>query len=119
MKPYALCHVLQINVQSKQRWQLMTSHRSQLLMSQTVLPMLRDAAGLTVTVHQTTSPGDASAICAGLQLEGVDLLLFVGGDGTIFEGLQVSAVVDTPGFKCPNWGLSGCELACDVTSQSS
>ncbi|MEW5299419.1 MAG: hypothetical protein WDW36_002437 [Sanguina aurantia] len=62
--------------------------RSQLLMSQTVLPMLRDAAGLTVAVHQTSSPGDATAICAGLALKGVDLLLFVGGDGTIFEGLQ-------------------------------
>jgi diacylglycerol kinase family enzyme len=51
--------------------------------------MLRDAAGMNVTVHKTRSPGHATSVIASLDLDAVDMLVFVGGDGTVFEGLQV------------------------------
>jgi len=51
--------------------------------------VLQDAAGMTVCSMVTTGPGAATELMAQLDLTAVDLLLFVGGDGTVYEGLQV------------------------------
>ena len=59
------------------------------MVSETLLPILRDAAGLKVTVHETLRRGHASDVVSGLDLSGVDLVVYVGGDGTVYEGLQV------------------------------
>ncbi len=59
--------------------------------SEALLPILRDAAGLRVTVHETVSRGHAERLVKALDLTDVDMLAFVGGDGTVFEGLQVGA----------------------------
>ncbi|GAX83006.1 hypothetical protein CEUSTIGMA_g10433.t1 [Chlamydomonas eustigma] len=62
--------------------------RSSQIVTETLVPMLRDAAGMHVTLHETQSPGHATSVISGLDLEHVDMLVFVGGDGTVFEGLQ-------------------------------
>lgn len=61
------------------------------IVNSTLLPMLRDAGGLHVNVHQTKAPGDAEQLLSTLDLESVDMVVYVGGDGTVFEGLQVCA----------------------------
>lgn len=44
---------------------------------------------MSVTSLVTSGPGAATELMAQLDLAAVDLLLFVGGDGTVYEGLQV------------------------------
>eukprot|EP00198_Chlamydomonas_reinhardtii_P003707 XP_001693043.1 diacylglycerol kinase [Chlamydomonas reinhardtii] len=91
---------------------------AQRLMEAQVLPLLRDVAGLRVTVHVTQARMHAAELVRGLNLscgssaaEGaagaaaasgsgaappVDLIMFVGGDGTLYEGLQGL-------FQRPDW----------------
>lgn len=47
------------------------------------------AAGLIVTVRETQRAGHATEIVRSLQLDQCDALITVGGDGTVFEALQV------------------------------
>jgi len=54
-----------------------------------LLPLLEMAAGLSVKVHTTTGPGHATTLVQSLDLSTVDVLAVVGGDGTMFEMLQV------------------------------
>ncbi|KAG2498809.1 hypothetical protein HYH03_003003 [Edaphochlamys debaryana] len=84
-----------------------------------LLPLLRDVAGLRVTVMKTRAPMHAAELVRDLTLnvppaeaaaagaaaaggqgaegaEGVDAIVFVGGDGTLYEGLQGL-------FQRPDW----------------
>lgn len=63
--------------------------RSAKLFQQQVAPVLEDAAGMHLTSLVTQHAGHATQLCAELNLAAVDLLVFVGGDGTVWEGLQV------------------------------
>lgn len=56
-----------------------------------VVPLLQDAAGFTLTQLVTERPGHATALAAGLDPTTTDLVLVVGGDGTVWEVLQVRA----------------------------
>ncbi|KAF5833187.1 ATP-NAD kinase-like domain-containing protein [Dunaliella salina] len=59
------------------------------IFSKQVLPLLRDVAGLSVEVHATVSKHHATQIVRDLSnIDKVDAILYVGGDGTVFEGLQ-------------------------------
>eukprot|EP00879_Flechtneria_rotunda_P031672 GHRR01034623.1.p1 GENE.GHRR01034623.1~~GHRR01034623.1.p1 ORF type:complete len:177 (+),score=60.27 GHRR01034623.1:702-1232(+) len=58
-----------------------------------VQPVLEGAAGMSVTSMVTQHAGHASQLVAGLNLDSVDLLAVVGGDGLVFEGLQVGTQV--------------------------
>lgn len=59
------------------------------IFSKQVLPLLRDVAGLSVEVHATASKHHATQIVRDLSnIDKVDAILYVGGDGTVFEGLQ-------------------------------
>jgi len=62
--------------------------RSSKLLDETLLPILRDAAGLRVTVHKTRSRGHATRIIQSMDFSDVDLMVYVGGDGTVYEGVQ-------------------------------
>ncbi len=48
-----------------------------------------DAAGVAYTLHITQRAGNAGDIAAALDLASCDALLFMGGDGTVHEALQV------------------------------
>ncbi|KAL6753666.1 ATP-NAD kinase-like domain-containing protein [Haematococcus lacustris] len=69
------------------------------IFSRQVLPVLRDAAGLVLEVHTTRHRGHATEIVARLDLQQVDLILYVGGDGTVFEGMQGL-------FSRPDWATA-------------
>jgi len=58
------------------------------ILNNTLLPALRGAAGMVVVVHSTQYPGHAKRIVEELAVYDVDLLVFVGGDGTVYEGIQ-------------------------------
>ena len=62
--------------------------------------MLRDAAGLRVTVHETRCRGDATGFVASMDLRDVDMIVYVGGDGTVYEGLQVRGPVWQDAMGC-------------------
>lgn len=47
------------------------------------------AAGLSMVEHTTTHAGHATAIVQQLQLQGLRAVVLVGGDGTVWEALQV------------------------------
>ena len=47
------------------------------------------AAGLSVTVTETQRAGHATEMVQSLKLDCCDALITVGGDGTVFEALQV------------------------------
>jgi|LauGreStaDraftv2_3_1035109.scaffolds.fasta_scaffold111286_2 sphingosine kinase len=68
----------------------MSSTRAGSVVSETLLPILREGAGLEVTVHETKRRGHAAEVVSGLDLSTTDLIVLVGGDGTVYEGLQVS-----------------------------
>lgn len=63
--------------------------RSQRLFQRHVAPVLENAAGMTLTAVLTRHPRHATEITRELDLSTQDILVFVGGDGTVFEGLQV------------------------------
>jgi hypothetical protein len=65
--------------------------RSAKLFQQQVAPVLEDAAGMQLSRVVTQHAGHVSQLTAQLSLAAVDMLVFVGGDGTVFEGLQVTA----------------------------
>ncbi|GLC46319.1 hypothetical protein PLESTB_000998600 [Pleodorina starrii] len=79
------------------------------LLRNQLLPLLRDVAGLRVTEHPTQAPGHASMLVrelalnvpggGGATVDGVDLIMFVGGDGTLHEGLQGL-------FQRPDWAAA-------------
>jgi diacylglycerol kinase family enzyme len=48
-----------------------------------------EAAGLQHTLHVTQRAGHATQLLAGLDLQGLSAVVFMGGDGTVHEGLQV------------------------------
>ena len=54
-----------------------------------VKPIL-EAAGFQLDFRETRGPGHATEIVKEAHLETVDAVVAVGGDGTIFEILQVS-----------------------------
>lgn len=60
------------------------------MFEQQIVPVLEDAAGMSVTQLVTQHAGHASELLASLNLSAVDLVVVVGGDGTVYEGLQVS-----------------------------
>lgn len=53
-----------------------------------VLPVLRDAAGMAVTVVRTEGPGHAVSLVEGLDVATHDVIVVVGGDGSVHEVLQ-------------------------------
>jgi diacylglycerol kinase family enzyme len=53
-----------------------------------VLPIL-EAGGLVCTVHETKHRGHATEIVKGLLPAECDVIVGVGGDGTVFEIVQV------------------------------
>ncbi len=57
---------------------------------QMVRPVL-DAAGVEHTLHVTHAAGHGTELVAAADLSRCDGLLFMGGDGTVHEGLQVLA----------------------------
>lgn len=63
--------------------------RSAKLFQKQVAPVLEDAAGMMLSRVVTQHAGHASELTRQLSLAAVDMLVFVGGDGTVFEGLQV------------------------------
>jgi diacylglycerol kinase family enzyme len=70
--------------------------RAHKLFHRWVLPVLEDAAGMSVSSLITQGEGHATRLVAELQLSSLDCLLFVGGDGTVHEGLQVRAAAAPP-----------------------
>jgi diacylglycerol kinase family enzyme len=58
-----------------------------------------DAAGLQHELHVTQRAGHATDLLAGLELQGVSAVVFMGGDGTVHEGLQVSTDADADGAQ--------------------
>ncbi|KXZ51247.1 hypothetical protein GPECTOR_13g734 [Gonium pectorale] len=96
------------------------------LLDSRLLPLLRDACGLRVSVHVTAAPMHAAELVRELRLTAggqrpeaqeeaktqaaeheeqqggdgsVDLVMFVGGDGTMYEGLQGL-------FQRPDWSAA-------------
>ena len=57
-----------------------------------VRPILA-AAGLQVLEHTTTHAGHATAIVQELELSGLRAVVMVGGDGTVWEALQVDPLL--------------------------
>lgn len=51
------------------------------------------AAGLSMSVKETQRAGQATEMVQGLDLGQCDALITVGGDGTVFEALQVISPV--------------------------
>ena len=49
------------------------------------------AAGLSMTVKETQRAGHATEMVQAIKLGNCDALVTVGGDGTVFEALQVSS----------------------------
>ena len=63
--------------------------RARKAFSKHVRPIL-EAAGFHLDFRETKGPGHATEIVKEAHLETVDAVVAVGGDGTIFEILQVS-----------------------------
>ena len=63
--------------------------RARKAFSKHVRPIL-EAAGFHLDFRETKGPGHATEIVKDAHLETVDAVVAVGGDGTIFEILQVS-----------------------------
>lgn len=72
-----------------------------------------EAASIQHELHVTRGPHHATEILAGLDLQGVDAVLFMGGDGTLHEGLQV--LLDYPDPY--RWQPSSCCRASALTCQ--
>ena len=66
----------------------MCARRAKRIYERQVAPILA-AAGLDVVVVETVQRGHAGKLAAALDLRQCDLLVLVGGDGTVFDALQV------------------------------
>ncbi|GAB3696446.1 diacylglycerol/lipid kinase family protein [Corynebacterium nasicanis] len=53
-----------------------------------IIPLLRSVPGLRLTGRFTHHPGHAEEICRGLTRKDVDLIVVVGGDGTVNEAVN-------------------------------
>ena len=62
--------------------------RAKRIYERQIAPILA-AAGLDVAVVETLRRGHAGKLAAALDLRQCDLLVLVGGDGTVFDALQV------------------------------
>ena len=62
--------------------------RAKRIYERQVAPVLA-AAGLAVSVVETVRRGHAGKLAAALNLRQCDTLVLVGGDGTVFDALQV------------------------------
>ena len=62
--------------------------RAKRIYERQVAPILA-AAGLDVTAVETVRRGHAGKLAVALDLRQCDLLVLVGGDGTVFDALQV------------------------------
>lgn len=59
------------------------------------------AAGLRMTVKETQRAGHATEMVRGLELDQCDALITVGGDGTVFEALQV--IISAWAWSSKSW----------------
>jgi diacylglycerol kinase family enzyme len=84
--------------------------RSAKLFQQQVAPVLEDAAGMSLTRVVTQHAGHTSELTGQLSLAAVDMLVFVGGDGTVFEGLQVKPELHDECDSAAGWLC--CMLVC-------
>ena len=64
-------------------------HRSKQMFNSHSIQAILQAAGLIVTVRETQRAGHATKIVKHLRLDTCDAIVTVGGDGTVFEALQV------------------------------
>jgi hypothetical protein len=77
-------------------------------------PVLEQAAGMQLTVVQTQHEGHAADITLALELDSTDMLVVVGGDGTLFEAMQVGVGVGGKsggqgrGLPCGGWATCPC-----------
>ena len=58
-----------------------------------------EAAGLRHELHVTQRAGHATELLAALELQGVSAVVFMGGDGTVHEGLQVGMGAEAGGAQ--------------------
>jgi len=92
-----------------------------------VAPVLA-AAGLDVRAVQTRERGHAGRLAAGVPLARCDMLVLVGGDGTVFDALQARRACRDPGrpaygdpspgriqqYKGPGFGHAGRAVCCKL-----
>ncbi len=64
------------------------------LYARCLAPVL-DAAGLQVAVVTTRARGHAAEVARGLRTDECDAVVCVGGDGTVYEALQVLPLLST------------------------
>lgn len=62
------------------------------------------AAGFEVTAHETRARGHATQIVAAEDLSTYEAVVAVGGDGTVFEVLQVRAPLHALPLHCMRKG---------------
>lgn len=77
---------LSLSGKDNKRW--LTDGRARQEYERAVRPVL-DAAGVTHQLHVTRAAGHGTELAASLDLAHCDALLFLGGDGTVHEALQV------------------------------
>lgn len=71
-------------------------HRSMQMLNSHSIQTILQAAGLVVTKRETQQAGHATEIVQGLPLDSCDAIVTVGGDGTVFEALQVFYALLSP-----------------------
>ena len=84
----ACAHLVSNNAHSEATVVVVQCRSRQMFDSHSIQTILK-AAGLSVTVRETQRAGHATEIVRSLQLDQCDALITVGGDGTVFEALQV------------------------------
>lgn len=84
----ARAHVILSNAPSEATMVVVQCRSRQMFDSHSIQTIFK-AAGLSVTVRETQRAGHATEIVRSLQLDQCDALVTVGGDGTVFEALQV------------------------------
>jgi hypothetical protein len=80
--------------------------RAQRIYERHVAPVLA-AAGLDVRAVQTHERGHAGRLAAGVPLARCDMLVLVGGDGTVFDALQARRACPDPGRPAFRDPISG------------
>lgn len=69
-------------------------------------PVLEDACGIRLDAHYSRHPGHIVQLLSEFTLPSYNGIIFVGGDGTVHEGLQASIDVAIHGFL--DSGSRGC-----------